>query len=78
MTAAPRVTLRARERTLRLGDRPVLMGIVNATPDSFSDPGELRGPEDALRRAAALTEAGAEIIDVGGESAVVDRPAVAP
>jgi len=78
VTAAPRVTLRARERTLRLGDRPALMGIVNATPDSFSDPGELRGPEAALRRAAALTEAGAEIIDVGGESAVVDRPAVAP
>jgi len=76
VTAAPRVTLRAGERTLRLGDRPLLMGIVNATPDSFSDPGELRGPGDALRRASELTEAGAEIIDVGGESAVVHRPAV--
>ncbi|MGI8592823.1 MAG: dihydropteroate synthase [Solirubrobacteraceae bacterium] len=78
MTAAPRVTLRARERTLRLGERPLLMGIVNATPDSFSDPGYLRGPDDALRRAIELAEAGAEIIDVGGESAAVHRPAVAP
>ena len=78
MTAAPTVILRAGERTLRLGGRPLIMGIVNTTPDSFSDPGELRVPGDALRRAIELAEGGAEIIDVGGESAVVDHPAVSP
>ena len=43
---APIITLRARERVLRLGDRPWLMGIVNATPDSFSDGGRYPAPED--------------------------------
>ena len=55
---------------------PLLMGIVNATPDSFSDrQGEK--PLDALvERAHELAEAGAAIIDVGGESGRTDRPAV--
>jgi dihydropteroate synthase len=63
-------------RTLALGERPWLMGIVNATPDSFSDAGAY--PDLAARVALAreLLDAGADIIDVGGESARGDRPAV--
>jgi dihydropteroate synthase len=49
-------------------DRPVLMGIVNVTPDSFSDGGLYDTTEAAIVHAAELAEAGARIIDVGGES----------
>lgn len=47
---------------------PVVMGVVNATPDSFSDGGRFLDPEAAARRAADLVEEGAGILDVGGES----------
>jgi dihydropteroate synthase len=70
------VILRAGERTLTLGARPLLMGILNATPDSFSDG---RGEEPLsvrVQRGRALVAAGADIIDIGGESARGDRPAV--
>jgi dihydropteroate synthase len=49
-------------------DRPLVMGIVNVTPDSFSDGGRFRGAEPALARARELTAAGADLVDVGGES----------
>jgi dihydropteroate synthase len=71
------VILRAGDRRLEFGGRPLLMGILNATPDSFSDG---RGEEPAavrLARGRALLAAGADIVDVGGESARGDRPAVA-
>ncbi|HEX8104127.1 MAG TPA: dihydropteroate synthase [Solirubrobacteraceae bacterium] len=68
--------LRAGDRTLDLR-APVLMGIVNATPDSFSDAGELRDLDARVARAAALAAAGAGIVDVGGESGVTNRPPVA-
>jgi dihydropteroate synthase len=67
--------LLAAGRALRL-DRPLLMGIVNATPDSFSDEGELPTTEARLARGRALLAAGADILDVGGESASGHRPAV--
>lgn len=70
--------LHACGRVLRLGERPLLMGIVNATPDSFSDPGEHAGLDAQVERALELTAAGAEIIDVGGESGVTNRPTVDP
>jgi dihydropteroate synthase len=53
------------------------MGVVNATPDSFSDAGELPDLEARAARAAAHVAAGAAIVDVGGESAVGGRPPVA-
>jgi dihydropteroate synthase len=56
-------------------DRPIIMGIVNVTPDSFSDGGEFVDAETAIRHAHLLVEEGAEIIDVGGEST---RPGAAP
>ncbi len=49
-------------------DRPVVMGIVNLTPDSFSDGGRFRGVEHALDEAEAMVHAGAGLVDVGGES----------
>ena len=49
-------------------DRPLVMGIVNVTPDSFSDGGTLGGVPEAVARAQAMVAAGADILDIGGES----------
>lgn len=49
-------------------DRPRIMAILNATPDSFSDGGLIRDGEDAIRRGRALVACGADILDIGGES----------
>jgi dihydropteroate synthase len=54
--------------TLELGARTLVMGIVNATPDSFSDGGQLLDPARAVDAALAMVEAGADLLDVGGES----------
>ena len=73
---APSHRLRACEITLELGERPLLMGIVNASPDSFSD-GGLHATLDAqLRLASKLQEDGADILDIGGESASTGLPPV--
>lgn len=72
----PRHTLRAGARTYELGGRPWLMGVVNASPDSFSDAGGLGGLDDRVALAAELLEQGADVIDVGGESATTGRPPV--
>ncbi len=63
-------------RTLALGRRPWLMGIVNASPDSFSDAGRHRTLEDRVALGARLLAEGADILDVGGESAATNRPPV--
>jgi dihydropteroate synthase len=55
-------------RSLELGKRTLVMGIVNTTPDSFSDGGLYFDPESALARSLQLLEEGADIIDIGGES----------
>ncbi|MCK5811210.1 MAG: dihydropteroate synthase [Cocleimonas sp.] len=49
-------------------DRPSIMGILNVTPDSFSDGGEFNSPELALQHALQMIEEGADLIDIGGES----------
>ncbi|UCF65943.1 MAG: dihydropteroate synthase [bacterium] len=49
-------------------DRPLIMGILNVTPDSFSDGGQFYRAEDAYRHAQGMVQAGADIIDVGAES----------
>ena len=48
--------------------KPVIMGIVNVTPDSFSDGGDFYSPENAIKHGLQLLEQGAEILDIGGES----------
>ena len=70
------MTLRLRDRAFPLDGRPLLMGIVNATPDSFSDAGEHPTLEDRVEHGVALLQAGADLLDVGGESASGHRPAV--
>jgi dihydropteroate synthase len=55
-------------RSLELGKRTLIMGIVNVTPDSFSDGGQFLDRDQALAHAERLLEEGADIIDIGGES----------
>jgi dihydropteroate synthase len=55
-------------RRLVLGERTLIMGVLNVTPDSFSDGGLFLDPEAAVARAIAMEAAGADIIDIGGES----------
>jgi dihydropteroate synthase len=57
-----------RRTELRLGERTVLMGVLNVTPDSFSDGGKYSDPDRAYARAIELEEQGADIIDIGAES----------
>jgi dihydropteroate synthase len=55
-------------RALPLGKRTLVMGIVNVTPDSFSDGGQFLDPDKAVAHALQLLEEGADIVDIGGES----------
>jgi dihydropteroate synthase len=71
---APRPALQLGERTIRL-DQPQVMGIVNATPDSFSDGGQFADAASAAEAGADMAAEGAAIIDVGGEST---RPGAKP
>lgn len=66
--------IQIKQNTLDL-ESPVIMGILNATPDSFSDGGEFNEPEDALTRIDTMIKQGAAIIDIGGEST---RPGAEP
>ncbi len=59
---------RLRRRTLAVGRLPLLMGIVNVTPDSFSDGGRFLDPRAAVEHGLRLVDEGADLIDVGGES----------
>jgi dihydropteroate synthase len=75
---APRLSLRTTRGRFELGQRPWLMGIVNATPDSFSDAGLHPTLEDRVALAQTLLAAGADVIDIGGESGVTTQPPVDP
>lgn len=61
-------TLNCRGRELTLGERTLVMGILNVTPDSFSDGGKFYKIEDALQQAERLVAEGADILDIGAES----------
>lgn len=74
---APARVLRVAGGELGLGGAPRLMGVVNATPDSFSDAGLSRTVQARVELAGELVRAGASVIDIGGESGVTNRPAVA-
>ena len=65
----------AKDRKFLVGRKTYVMGILNVTPDSFSDGGQYFNTASALEHARALIEAGADIIDVGGEST---RPGYTP
>ncbi|HBP38825.1 MAG TPA: dihydropteroate synthase, partial [Clostridiales bacterium] len=66
---------RARRFSFPLGCRTYIMGVLNVTPDSFSDGGKYLSLDDALRRAGEMLDQGADILDIGGEST---RPGGAP
>ena len=55
-------------RSLTLGKRTLIMGVLNVTPDSFSDGGKFFAPDHALKRALAVQQSGADILDIGAES----------
>jgi len=57
-----------REKTLQLGERTLIVGVLNITPDSFSDGGKYLDPDRAFAHAIDLEEQGADIIDIGAES----------
>jgi dihydropteroate synthase len=59
---------RLRTRVLEFRERPLLMGIVNVTPDSFSDGGKFLDPDVAVAHAVQLVDDGADLLDIGGES----------
>ncbi len=68
-------TLRGAHRQIPFGERPRVIGVVNVTPDSFSDGGKFLEPERAAAHARALVDEGADWIDLGGEST---RPGATP
>ena len=74
--SAPSHRLLAADRVLELGARPWLMGVVNASPDSFSDGGRRPTLDSRVALARELLRAGADILDIGGESATTGRPSV--
>jgi dihydropteroate synthase len=63
------------DQVLKIGPRPLVMGIVNVTPDSFSDAGQHATAEAAVGHGLSLVEEGADLLDIGGEST---RPGSAP
>lgn len=69
--------LHTRHRQIRFPRRPLLMGILNITDDSFSGDGRL-DPAWAQERAREMVAQGADMVDVGGESARTNRPAISP
>ena len=75
MPPRKRYRLRLPTRTLELGPRTLLMGVLNVTPNSFSDGGRYFDAQAAIARALEMEQAGADIIDIGGEST---RPGAAP
>ena len=73
MSSRPIFDWQLRSRTLELGRRTMVMGILNVTPDSFSDGGKFLRRDHAVAHALQMLDEGADIIDIGGEST---RPGV--
>jgi dihydropteroate synthase len=65
-------------RTIPLGERTLIMGVLNVTPDSFSDGGLYFSPQDAIAHGLALLDEGADILDIGGESTRPGTPIATP
>jgi dihydropteroate synthase len=71
-----RFFLKTPRRDIPIAGRTLVMGVINATPDSFSDGGAIADERDGLRQAVKLVSEGADILDVGGESSRPDRKSV--
>jgi dihydropteroate synthase len=72
------VRWRCRDRLFEIGTRPLVMGVVNVTPDSFSDGGRFLDPAAAIDQARRLIDEGADLVDVGAESTRPGAEPVAP
>ena len=72
------LTWRAGDHTLRFDDRTLVMGVINVTPDSFSDGGRFLDPERAVGAGIVMSTEGADLLDVGGESTRPGAIAVSP
>jgi len=70
--------LRTPRREIILGERTLIMGIINVTPDSFSDGGRFDSPEKAVEEGIRMAEEGADILDIGGESTRPGSDPVSP
>ena len=70
--------LRTSRREMNLGERTLIMGILNVTPDSFSDGGRFDSPEKAVEEGIRMAEEGADILDIGGESSRPGSDPVSP
>jgi dihydropteroate synthase len=68
MNHRKRFRLKLNSQTLVLGEHTLVMGVLNVTPDSFSDGGKFFDPERAVQQALAMEQAGADLLDIGGES----------
>lgn len=68
LSLEPRARLKALLETARRGERTLVMGVLNVTPDSFSDGGRFFAPSAAIAQAERMAEEGADILDIGGES----------
>lgn len=73
-----RFTIPCRTKTLKLGGKTLIMGTINVTPDSFSDGGVFFQPDRAVARALEMVQEGADLIDIGGESARPGSKAIDP
>jgi dihydropteroate synthase len=80
-TMRPRFQWDLGRRSLPLGERTLVMGVLNVTPDSFSDGGRYLDPRAAIAHGLSLLDQGADILDIGGEStrpgSPIDSPAPA-
>src|ERR1700678_4342486 len=78
----PRFDWSLRTRTIPLGERTIIMGILNVTPDSFSDGGHFYSPAHATDRAIShamqMLDEGADILDIGGESTRPNATSLTP
>jgi dihydropteroate synthase len=68
MNSRKKFSIKLRSQTLVLGERTLVMGVLNVTPDSFSDGGEFLDTERAIEHAFAMERDGADLLDIGGES----------
>jgi dihydropteroate synthase len=74
----PHFQWQLRSRTLTLGPRTLIMGILNLTPDSFSDGGKFLAPDAAVTHALQMLDEGADLLDLGGESTRPNATPVSP
>src|SRR5258708_23206549 len=76
MNHRKRFRLKLNSQTLVLGERTLVMGVLNVTPDSFSDGGKFFDQERAVEQALAMEQAGADLLDIGGGSTRPGSPGV--